>query len=79
MIRKLSDGTEHDILPLYSRVRQTQHPNMQGEIIGYEFWKGGILSTLPYVISWDDPHASRTLGILCMFPDPEMIEPIANT
>ena len=70
-----ADGTQGEILPPKTRIKSTLFPELTGYIKQWEYNKPGILSTIPYCISWDETYvAYEKLGFLFMYASVDSVE-----
>lgn len=66
-----------EVLPVGTRIRSVQHPELTGYVKAHEYHESGYLSPIPYLISWDDSElASKTLGWVFVYASPGAIEAI---
>ena len=72
-----SDGIEFEVIPVGSKVRHKEHPELIGKIYNHEYCEGKY-SALPYTVDWDNSVlAHDLLGMLPCWPRLENIEPIS--
>jgi hypothetical protein len=70
-----SEGQIIEVLPIGTKVRHKEHPELIGIIVHYEYHRSGKLSPLPYCVHWEDNAlASKLLGWLFVYPSREMLE-----
>ena len=56
------------LLPVGTRIRSTEHPGLTGVIHRYEWARPGVISSIPYLVRWDDSSlAHRMLGWLFVY------------
>ena len=66
-----------EVLPVGTRIRSKQHPELTGYVKAHEYHESGAISPIPYLIGWDDSEAaSRTLGWLFVYASESGIEPL---
>jgi hypothetical protein len=72
------DPTPAELLPIGSRIRDTNHPELTGRIKGWEYQRPHVLSAIPYLIEWDDSSlAHRLRGFLFVYSSGRDIEAVA--
>ena len=66
-----SDGTDLEVLPIGTRVADSENPALTGTIRRYEYHESGRISPLPYNIQWDDCDlAYRVRGFMFIYAGP---------
>ena len=73
-------GETIELLPIGTRIRNRQYPQLTGYIKDHEYADGDHISPIPYLIGWDDSRkASELLGWFFVYAGNEGIEPIEAT
>jgi hypothetical protein len=63
------------MVPVGTRIRSIQHPELTGKIKGLEWTRPGELSPLPYLIGWDNSsRAADVLGMFFVYGSPDSVE-----
>jgi hypothetical protein len=76
MIATTKKGEQITLLPIGTRIRSIQHPELTGYIKGHEYADSEHISPIPYLIGWDDPHlAHDIIGWFFVYADNETVEP----
>ena len=73
-----ADNLEFEVLPIGTKVRHIDHPELTGRVVTHEHHSPGKYSALPYTVSWDNSDLShQLLGILPIWPNWEKLEQIS--
>lgn len=73
--KEASDGKILELFPVGTRVKLKKHPQVSGQIVGYEYANGDKISPLPYKVYWDDYSlACDVLGWFAIYPTMSEIE-----
>jgi len=66
-----------NLLPINTRIRLINNPEITGTIIEHIVYSNGELSLLPYKVNWDDHlRAMGIIGFLVSYPSPRYIEEV---
>lgn len=77
MIGITADNLEFEVLPVGTKVRHKDHPELTGKICSHEYHHVGVFSALPYTVDWDNPALARKLmGMIPIWPLLEKLEEI---